>query len=490
MGAHSVDEAKTTFFEVEKKRSESVALVRAAQLVAHVREPGAQSRSVALDKPWLTIGGEGDDIALADRTAGPGQIVLKLADNRVFLECSPLSAGVRLAGAVVYRAILAPGDKFRIGKAEIVIGDRSQPAPKTALALVRAQPQIAKIVQAIDVVRTQPRPRRVALLACAAVFLGLVCSTRVTVSADCEIVPQARGWVRTPVAGFVQNVRVREGDRVHKGDVLAVVAVPDVERDLARVRHEIEGARAQLLQAERGARPTELLMAQARERAAHTKSLYLSRQRDRVARLARQGLESRQALDDANRDAETAQAEAELAALAVAHVEQGNAPEEIEQKRAEVAKLEGEREFLQKQRGHAELTSPSDGVVATPRLAELETKFVAPGSEIMVVLDGRHMVFEVKVPEKEIEFVRAGAPVRLRLKGDPQHPVEGVVEEIAPRVEEGPLGRVVPVRCRAAEVPPAALAGLSGSAQIEGPRTSWVGLLGKRIYRWVRTDLL
>jgi hypothetical protein len=39
-------------------------------------------------------------------------------------------------------------------------------------------------------------------------------------------------------------------------------------------------------------------------------------------------------------------------------------------------------------------------------------------------------------------------------------------------------------------VPPAALAGLSGSAQIEGPRTSWVGLLGKRVYRWVRTDLL
>jgi multidrug resistance efflux pump len=296
--------------------------------------------------------------------------------------------------------------------------------------------------------------------------------------------------VRTPVAGFVKNVRVREGEHVHKGDVLATVAVPDVDRDIARVRHEIEAARALLAQAERGARPTELLMAQARERGAHTKALYLMRQRDRVARLARQGLESRQALDDANRDAETAQAEAELAALQVAHVEQGNAPEEIEQKRADVAKLEGERDFLQKQRGHAELIAPSDGVVATPRLSELESKYVAPGTEIMVVLDGRQMMFEVKVPEREIEFVRAGAPVRLRLKGDPQHPVEGVVEEIAPRVEEGPLGRVVPVRCRAAEVPPAALAGLSGSAQIQGPRTSWVGLLGKRIYRWVRTDLL
>jgi multidrug resistance efflux pump len=490
MHSHSVEEAKTTYFEVEKKRSESVALVRASSLCAHVREPGAKSRTIVLDKPWVTIGGGDDDIALADRTAGPGQIVLRMADSRVFLECSPMSSGVRLAGAVVYRAILAPGDKFRIGRAEVAIGDRNTPAPQSALALVRAQPQIAKLVQAIAAVRTQPRPRRIALLAGTLAILGLVCTTRVTVSADCEIVPQARGFVRTPVAGFVKSVKVREGERVHKGDLLAIVAVPDVERDIARVRHEIEAARAQLAQAERGARPTELLMAQARERAAHTKSLYLLRQRDRVARLAKQGLESRQALDDANRDAETAQAEAELAQLAVAHVEQGSAPEEIEQKRAELAKLEGERDFLVKQRGHAELVSPADGVVATPRLSELESKFVAPGTELMVVLDGRQMVFEVKVPEKEIEFVRAGAPVRLRLKGDPQHPVEGVVEEIAPRVEEGPLGRVVPVRCRAAEVPPAALAGLSGAAQIEGPRTSWVGLLSKRIYRWVRTDLL
>src|SRR5206468_447004 len=112
------------------------------------------------------------------------------------LECSPLSSGVRLAGAVVYRAILAPGDKFRVGRAEITIADRAAPVRQTALALVRAQPQLARIVQALDHVRTQPRPRRIALAAGALAFLGLVCSTRVMVSADCEIVPEARGWVR------------------------------------------------------------------------------------------------------------------------------------------------------------------------------------------------------------------------------------------------------------------------------------------------------
>jgi multidrug resistance efflux pump len=285
-------------------------------------------------------------------------------------------------------------------------------------------------------------------------------------------------------------VRVREGANVRAGDVLLTVATPDVDRDLARVRHEIEAARAAVGQAERGPRATELLMAQSRERAAHTRALYLARQRERVARLARQGLESRQALDDASRDAEAATAEAELAALSVQHLAEGAAPEEVTQKRAELAKLEGEREFLEKQRGRADVRSPADGVVATPRAGELEAKFVQPGSELLLVLDGQKMLFEVKVPEKEIEFVHPGAPARIRLRGDPQHPVDGVVEEIAPRAEETPLGRVVPVRCRASAVPTHALAGLTGAAEISGDRTSWLGLLSKRVYRWVRTDLL
>jgi multidrug resistance efflux pump len=263
-----------------------------------------------------------------------------------------------------------------------------------------------------------------------------------------------------------------------------------VDRELVRVRHDIEAARAAVGQLERGPRATELLMAQARERAAHTRALYSVRQRDRVARLTRQGLESRQALDDASRDAEAAQAEAELAALSVAHLEAGAAPEEVTQKRAELSKLESERDFLEKQRGRADVRSPADGIVVTPRIAELESKVVQPGSELLLVLDGRQMLFEIKVPEKEIEFVHVGAPTRIRLRGDPQHPVEGTVEEIAPRVEETPLGRVVPVRCRASAVPMHALAGLTGAAQISGDRTSWLGLLSKRVYRWVRTDLL
>jgi HlyD family secretion protein len=483
------EEAKTTCFALERRRP-GPPLVPQAQspLFAQVREPHLPPRVAPLDRPWITLGGERDDIPLRDRAAGPGQIVLRPQDGQVFLECSPLCAGVKLGGATVYRAILHPGDRFRVGRAEITIAPDGA-VPQTALT--RMQPQVLRLLAAVEVARAQPRRLRVAMALTALALLGVCCPTRVTVSADCELTAAARGWVRSPLAGFVQEVRVREGEHVRKGQLLATVAVPDVERDLVRVRHEIEGARAQLAQAERGARPTELLMAQARERAAHTRSLYLERSRERVERLVKQGLESRQALDDASRDSEAARAEAELAQLAVAQLDSGAPPEEIAQRRAELEKLFGERDFLVHQRGRAELPAPADGVVATPRLSELVGKFVPPGTELMVVVDERQLVFEARVPEKEIEFVHAGAPVRLRLKGDPEHPIEGVVEEVAPRVEEtATLGRVVPVRCRVDTAPAAALAGLTGAAQIVGPRTSWLGLLGKRLYRWVRTDLL
>jgi len=487
---------------------QKLALVRTALLYARLREPGRRVRWFELGKPWITIGGPHDDIALADPAAGPGQIVLKPQGGQVFLECSPLSTGVRLGGHAVYRAILRPGDRFRIGRAQIdIAGSRQGPEASLSLvsrggaavpmvraraeaALARAQPQLERIRRGIELVRAQPRPRRVALAAAALALSGAVCTTHLTVSADCELVPEERTFLRAPVAGFVREVRVREGERVHKGDLLLTVSIPDVDRDLARLGHEIEAARAQLAQAERGARPTELLMAEARQRAAQTRALFLERQQERVARLARQGLESRQALEDAVREAEGARAEAELAQLGVAHLEQGSAPEEVAQKRAELAKLDGERDFLERQRGRAEIRSPSDGVVATPRPTELESKYVTPGAELLVVLDGAGLLFEAKVPEKEIEFVQAGAPVKLRLKGDPEHPVPGVVEEIAPRADETPTGRVVSVRCRATEVPHASLAGLSGVAHIRGQKVTWLALLAKRMVRWVRADLL
>jgi multidrug resistance efflux pump len=499
------DELETTYFQrvvggdLPARGHALVLAPRQAPLFALVSTPRRPVRPFALVKPWMTLGGDSDDIPLDDPACPPGQIAFRPQGERVLVECSPVTDGILLGRTRVYRAVLQAGDRFCAGRAEVVISQSALPARREPMAMMRlvatralahAEPHLAPLGRWLELARTRPRLRRAVRVAAATLLVGAVLPTRVTVDAPCEVVPHARSWVRAPVDGFVKDIRVREGDKVRKGDHLLTMEVLDVDRELARTQHDIDAAKAALGGATRGPRATELMMAQAREQAAHAKAVYLERQRGRIARLAREGVESRQALDDAARDAEVAHAEARLAQVAVLHLEAGAAPEEIESKRAALAKLEAERDFLDRQRGQAEIRSPVDGVVATPKLAELTTKHVTPGTELLLVLEAREVVFEIAVPEKEIEFVKLGEPVRVRLRGDPQHPVDGVIDHVAAHAADSPAGRVVPVRCRADAVPPEALAGLTGNARVWGPRTTWLGLAWKRIHRWVRTDLL
>src|SRR5207302_6663732 len=126
--------------------------------------------------------------------------------------------GVRLGGAIVYRAILRAGDRFQVGRVGVAIAERPGAAPVSTLALVRAgataaleraRPHVAELVRVMADGKPASRPRRIALFAGAVALLGMVCTTRVKVEAPCEIAPQARAWVRAPVAGFVREVHVR-----------------------------------------------------------------------------------------------------------------------------------------------------------------------------------------------------------------------------------------------------------------------------------------
>jgi GAF domain-containing protein/multidrug resistance efflux pump len=76
----------------------------------------------------------------------------------------------------------------------------------------------------------------------------------------------------------------------------------------------------------------------------------------------------------------------------------------------------------------ARLLAPLSGVVVTPKVEEKVGKLVAKGEAFCEIVDLQHMAAEMNVPETEIDLVRPGALVRLKLNSFPSLTFAGAVE--------------------------------------------------------------
>jgi len=93
------------------------------------------------------------------------------------------------------------------------------------------------------------------------------------------------------------------------------------------------------------------------------------------------------------------------------------------------------------------------------------------------------------VTEKDLDEVRVGAPVRMRLRADPGRSLHGKVAAIEPSDEATVEGRSYRVWVQLDDAPPVPRAGLTGRAWIVTPSRSPASHLVRWLARFLRTDL-
>lgn len=118
------------------------------------------------------------------------------------------------------------------------------------------------------------RAQQVAVAAAALVLFVPPFSS--SVSSGFILEPGARGVVRASVSGQLRDVRVRQGDRVHAGEIVAELTNPDVEANVVTVESELGLAESTLRSAEDRSSWTEAARA-ADERARLTSELSIAR---------------------------------------------------------------------------------------------------------------------------------------------------------------------------------------------------------------------
>ena len=134
-----------------------------------------------------------------------------------------------------------------------------------------------------------------------------------TVVATGRVVAVSRAQIGSPVTGVVIERRVREGDRVQAGDVLAVLRADDME---AAVR-DAEAALAQLQQSTRP-------QAQAALREAEARLTQATREAQRRRELFQQQAIAREEMEQAIQAETTARANTEQARLTARSLLAGN----------------------------------------------------------------------------------------------------------------------------------------------------------------------
>lgn len=243
-----------------------------------------------------------------------------------------------------------------------------------------------------------------------------------TVLVTGSLVPREEILVAPEVEGLrVLELKVDEGARVKKGDVLAVLVSESMEsqvaqNDAAIARAEAGVSRAQSQIVESEARLSEANAALERARPL-VKSKYLS-----------------ESVYD-QRDAAAKTAAAQLTA----------AKDSLKLAEAEKAQVEAQRRELLWRRSNTEVKSPADGLV-TRRGARVGSiaigAFVAGSGEPLFRIVARGEVeLDAEVPETRLTRVAEGQPARVEVSGSGNF--EGTVRLVSPEVEKATrLGRV------------------------------------------------
>jgi len=262
------------------------------------------------------------------------------------------------------------------------------------------------------------------------------------------------------VAGRVLEISVEEGDAVPAGRELARLDTRELDAALVGAQAQLEAAVARLVELERGARPQEVVTAEAAVRAAATRAEEARMERERATTLFDGGAISRQALDRAASAYEVAAAGLEQAEEQLALVEEGPRTETVRAQTAVVAQARANVARAEATLANAVVTAPFDGIVTIVHREPGES--VTPGAPAITLLAPDDRWVRIYVPENQMGRVQLGLRAAIVSDTYPDRVYDGEVifvgseAEFTPRnvqTAEERTKLVYPVRVRVSDDP-------------------------------------
>jgi RND family efflux transporter MFP subunit len=204
--------------------------------------------------------------------------------------------------------------------------------------------------------------------------------------------------VHPKVTGFMAKINVDIGDRVRKGQTLAVLEVPELNAQLKGTVFEVQRAKDDLLRAQHEIKRAEAI---------HS-ALHADYERLLETSKAQPGLIAQQELDDAQSKDLSSESQVDAANAAAAGAEQ----------HAEVAHTDNDR--VQALENYTNVVSPLDGVIVwryadTGALIQSGTNSNEQDIPIVRLSQSSLLRLRMPIPENDVQFVHIGDPMQVRV---------------------------------------------------------------------------
>jgi multidrug resistance efflux pump len=246
------------------------------------------------------------------------------------------------------------------------------------------------------------------------------------------ILPHDSSQLNARVAGELSEVLINEGDEVEPGQILGMLSNWQQKYNLEAAKAQLQSAEANLQNLLHSPQPEAIELARTQYEAALARLPYDKAQFARYAALVTNDNVSRANYDQVLSQYQQDQAAAEVARANYDQVRAGTTPDQIEAARAQVRQAAGTVAFNEDELERTRIRATSYGKMVTPNPMLLRGKWFAQGALVFTVEDHRVVQADVQVPETDIDNVRLGGPVRLRLWGAPERTAIGKSIGIAP----------------------------------------------------------
>ncbi len=246
-----------------------------------------------------------------------------------------------------------------------------------------------------------------------------------SVVATGKIQPITKVEVKSKASGIVEKLYVDINNVVKKGQPLA-------QLDQEEIQAQVSAQRAQLAATEANVSTLEASIEQDKVNAAAPDLPMYKASLDRYRQMQKEGVVSRQALDDSNRDYLAALNKRDSAKAQI-----GVDTARLKQARAQVMQSQASLKQLEEQLGYTTIVAPMDGVILSRdvEIGDAVSSILVLGSTATLVMtegDTTSVYVQGKVDEADIAHVYMSQQARIKVESFRDRIFYGKVTKIAP----------------------------------------------------------
>ena len=273
--------------------------------------------------------------------------------------------------------------------------------------------------------------------------------------------------------------RVKEGQEVEVGETVAELSSPSYLSDLAQTKAALRKAKEFYALLQKGARKEAIQ--QAKDKVAQIQSELKLKEKElsRFSDLHQKNLISNQELEEVQTKVSVLSNQLKIAQNELKIMRNGARPEELSMAEAEIGKLEAKLKFLEDQISASQIKSPIRGVITS----------ISSGDNLLSIANLDTMRVLIKLSEKDLDVLKEGLPVKLKVRSHPFLTFWGKVTKISQIADMEELKKTFTITCKIENKDYLLKPGMSGYAKIFCGKMRLISLLTRRIVRYLRVEV-